>query len=68
MRSYQALRTSRDQPNRKGPTVITKPNRKVGALDYDVCICGGTLGVFIGLALQVCEISGMCHVQDRWPR
>ena len=50
----QALKRSRDQPSRKGPTVVSKRYRTVGRPEYDVCVAGGTLGIFIALALQVC--------------
>ena len=49
----QALKKSRDQPGRKGPTVISKRYRSIGQPEYDVCVAGGTLGIFIALALQV---------------
>ncbi len=50
----QALKKSRDQPSRKGPTVISKRYRAIGQPEFDVCVAGGTLGIFIALALQVC--------------
>lgn len=49
----QALRQSRHNPGKRGPTVVTKRYRAIGAADYDVCVAGGTLGVFLALALQV---------------
>lgn len=32
-------------------------HRKLGSTDYDVCVAGGTLGVFLALALQVLRTS-----------
>jgi hypothetical protein len=49
----QALRRSKHNPGKRGPTVVTKRYRALGATDYDVCVAGGTLGVFLALALQV---------------
>ena len=51
--AVQALRQSKHNPGKHGPTVVTKRYRALGATDYDVCIAGGTLGVFLALALQV---------------
>jgi lycopene cyclase CruP len=34
------------------PTVITESSEAIGDTDLDVLICGGTLGIFIGAALQ----------------
>ncbi len=53
----QALRNSRHNPGKRGPTVVTKRFRGIGAVDYDVCVAGGTLGVFLALALQVCATA-----------
>ena len=39
-----------------GPDVIKRRNRQlVGQLDYDVVVCGGTLGLLLALSLQVCR-------------
>ena len=36
-----------------GPDVIKRRNRQlVGQLDYDVVVCGGTLGLLLALSLQ----------------
>ena len=52
-RLVQALKKARDQPSRKGPAVVSKRYRAVGRPEFDVCVAGGTLGIFIALALQV---------------
>jgi hypothetical protein len=39
--------------------VVTKRYRALGATDYDVCVAGGTLGVFLALALQVGCVQGL---------
>ena len=47
----QALRRA---PPRRPPVVIRQQHKALGLPpDFDVCVCGGTLGLFIGLALQV---------------
>lgn len=53
MSACQALCRSKHNPGKRGPTVVTKRYRALGATDYDVCVAGGTLGVFLALALQV---------------
>lgn len=35
------------------PTVVKEHNQPLGAVDWDVVICGGTLGILIGCALAV---------------
>ena len=49
----QALRASRHNPGRRGPTVVSKRFRALGTREFDVCVAGGTLGLFLALALQV---------------
>ena len=40
-----------------GPDVIKHRNRQlVGQLDYDIVVCGGTLGLLLALSLQVCPV------------
>ena len=40
-----------------GPDVIKRRQRPLpGVLDYDVVVCGGTLGLLLALALQVCPV------------
>ncbi len=51
--ALQALRNSRHNPGRRGPAVVSRTFRAIGAADYDVCVAGGTLGIFLALALQV---------------
>ena len=60
---FQALRQSKHNPGKRGPTVVTKRYRALGATDYDVCVAGGTLGVFLALALQV---NSCCHDGTCW--
>ncbi|KAK9841219.1 hypothetical protein WJX74_002056 [Apatococcus lobatus] len=44
----------RKAPPRRPPAVIRNRHKTLGlATDFDVCVCGGTLGLFIGLALQL---------------
>lgn len=38
--------------NRDVPTVVTKTADDLDSLDYDVVICGGTLGILLGAALS----------------
>jgi lycopene cyclase CruP len=35
------------------PTVVKQSQENLGALDWDVLICGGTLGIFVGCALAL---------------
>ncbi|HEY9652728.1 MAG TPA: FAD-binding oxidoreductase, partial [Coleofasciculaceae cyanobacterium] len=35
------------------PSVIKESKEPLGTVDWDVVICGGTLGIFIGAALQM---------------
>lgn len=47
----QALRTA---PAQHSPPVVRVRHRRLDAeLDCDVAVCGGTLGLFLGLALQL---------------
>ena len=49
--SGQAMK---EQPARRGPNVVRVRHRRTPAkVDMDVCVCGGTLGIFIATALQV---------------
>lgn len=51
---FAAWRALRSGPPKRPPAFVTErvgPLRK--ALDYDVVICGGTLGIFLAAALQV---------------
>jgi lycopene cyclase CruP len=36
---------------RPAPTVITETDQPLNSIDYDVAICGGTLGILLGAAL-----------------
>ena len=41
-----------------GPDVIKRRNRQlVGQLDYDIVVCGGTLGLLLALSLQVSPVN-----------
>lgn len=52
----QALRKQRQIPP---PHVVRVRNRRLKSpVDYDVVMCGGTLGLFLALALQVGEKNG----------
>ncbi|HEY9597852.1 MAG TPA: FAD-dependent oxidoreductase, partial [Cyanophyceae cyanobacterium] len=46
---WQALREDKNPV----PLVIKESKEPLGAVDWDVVICGGTLGIFIGAALQM---------------
>lgn len=49
-----ALQALRKAPPRRPPVVVRNRHKTLGLPpDFDVCVCGGTLGLFIGLALQV---------------
>ncbi len=48
------LQALRKAPPRRPPAVVRNQHKTLGLPpDFDVCVCGGTLGLFIGLALQV---------------
>ncbi len=51
----QALRNSRHNPGKRVPTVVSRRFRGVGAATPS--IGGGTLGVFLALALQVSVVA-----------
>lgn len=51
------MQAMKEQPGKKGSTVIHKRFRRMpGVADFDVCVCGGTLGIFVATALQVTSI------------
>jgi lycopene cyclase CruP len=41
----------RSQPHEAPPIVVTTSSNLLGATDWDVVICGGTLGILLGVAL-----------------
>jgi lycopene cyclase CruP len=41
----------RSQPHRQPATVVTHSTASLGTIDWDVVICGGTLGILLGAAL-----------------
>jgi len=61
---WKALRNSRHNPGKRGPTVVKKVFRAIGATEYDVCVAGGTLGIFLALALQL-RGQRVCVVERR---
>ena len=53
-KSAAILQAMKEQPAKRGPTVIHKKHRRMPSpAEYDVCVCGGTLGIFVATALQV---------------
>lgn len=61
---WKGLRNSTNQPHQKGPTVITTSNSTIEAPEYDICVCGGTLGILLALALQL-RGHRVCVVERR---
>lgn len=51
LRNADHLLTSIREGSTSVPTVVTQSQEPVGNLDWDVVICGGTLGILIGSAL-----------------
>ncbi|GAB4815041.1 hypothetical protein N2152v2_002087 [Parachlorella kessleri] len=51
---WKALKNQKDEPDKPGPTVVKRvPGESLGEEpEFDVCVCGGTLGVLVALALQ----------------
>mmetsp|Transcript_30597 Transcript_30597/g.79664 ORF Transcript_30597/g.79664 Transcript_30597/m.79664 type:complete len:428 (+) Transcript_30597:105-1388(+) len=54
---WRALRNQKHQPNKPGPRVVRMLGDGITAmdpkdLDYDVCVCGGTLGLMLATTLQ----------------
>ena len=47
-RFWSALRSGKIDP----PEVVTDSSATIGECDLDVIICGGTLGILLGAALQ----------------
>lgn len=50
----------KEQPAKRGATVIHKKHRRMpSSAEFDVCVCGGTLGIFVATALQVFFLKRM---------
>jgi hypothetical protein len=50
----QALRNSKDEPGKPGPKVVkNSPNARIDHHDFDVVVCGGTLGLLLATTLQL---------------
>ena len=60
-RTWQALRLE----NPLIPTVINQSQESLGETDFDLVIAGGTLGSFIGAALQT-RCYGIIWTGGRW--
>jgi hypothetical protein len=55
----QAMKT---MPPKRGPTVVRVRHRRLTeTLDCDLVVCGGTLGLLLALALQVCLSSNLAQ-------
>ncbi|GFH31903.1 uncharacterized protein HaLaN_31031, partial [Haematococcus lacustris] len=52
--AMQTLKASKHEPNRKGPTVVrvAQPGARLEHVDFDVVVCGGTLGLMLAATLQ----------------
>lgn len=60
-----ALRAQKHEPQKKGPQVVKYgEGRLPGPVDYDVVICGGTLGLFLATSLQL-RGHKVCIVEKR---
>jgi lycopene cyclase CruP len=53
LRSSDRILTSIRENNAPIPTVVKEMQQPLGQVDWDIVICGGTLGIFIGCALAV---------------
>jgi len=52
--AHSAAQALRSAPEKRGPPVVRVRHRRLpGELDCDVAVCGGTLGLFLALALQL---------------
>ncbi|KAJ9515524.1 hypothetical protein QJQ45_021660 [Haematococcus lacustris] len=51
---WKTLKASKHEPNRKGPTVVrvAQPGARLEHVDFDVVVCGGTLGLMLAATLQ----------------
>ena len=50
----------KEQPAKRGPPVIHKKYRRMpSSAEFDVCVCGGTLGIFVATSLQVHDYQSM---------
>ena len=58
----QNLQNQKDEPDKPGPTVVKRvAGETLGEEpEFDVCVCGGTLGVLVALALQVSRGERLC--------
>ena len=51
---HSAAQALRSAPEKRAPPVVRVRHRRLpGELDCDVAVCGGTLGLFLALALQL---------------
>ncbi|MCF2150943.1 FAD-binding oxidoreductase [Desmonostoc muscorum LEGE 12446] len=53
LRQSDRILTSLRENNAPIPTLVTESQQPLGVADWDVLICGGTLGILIGSALAV---------------
>ncbi|KAB8332637.1 FAD-binding oxidoreductase [Scytonema tolypothrichoides VB-61278] len=53
LRQADRILTSLREDNRTVPMVVKETQQPLGTVDWDVVICGGTLGILIGCALAV---------------
>lgn len=61
---WKVLRNMKSEPERKGPKVVTTQTTNVGPCEFDLIICGGTLGLFLATALQM-RGKRVCIVEKR---
>lgn len=62
---WRAMRRKKTISPRGGPTVISRVEGDVEMdVEYDVCVCGGTLGIFVACVLQQQGIK-TCLVEKR---
>ena len=56
LRKRHLVQAMKEQPAKRGQTVIHKKHRRMpSSAEFDVCVCGGTLGIFVATSLQVQE-------------
>ena len=60
-RFWKSLRYQKHEPHKKGPTIVRTTEEPLpNEPEYDICVVGGNLGIFVALALQMCghRVSG----------
>ena len=61
---WQALREMKHEPKKRETPVVRNAKTRLLHVEYDVCVCGSTLGILFALALQLKGYK-VCLVEKR---